>query len=94
MIDLRDRPAPVRARPHPPVNLGGDDDFIAPGEILHCAAEDLFAAAERVPVRRVEEIDAALERPFDKGTALLLTKAPGMIAAIGDTVAHAAEADP
>src|SRR5258705_382262 len=33
---------------HPPVDLGRDDDRVAAGEILHCAAEDLFAAAERI----------------------------------------------
>src|SRR5207244_9286016 len=84
----------VRSRPHPPVDLGRDDDLVAAGEILQRPAEDLLAAAKGIPVRRVEEIDAALERPLDEGTALLLAEAPGMIAPIGDAIAHAAEADP
>jgi hypothetical protein len=61
---------------HPPVDLGRDDDLVAAREILHCAAEDLFAAAERIPVRRIEEIDAAFESLLDEGAALGLVDAP------------------
>src|SRR5205807_2245740 len=79
---------------HPPVDLGCDDDLIAAGEIFDRSAEDLLAAAEGIAVRRVEEIDAALERPLDEGAAVLLADAPGMVAPIRDTIAHAAQTDP
>src|SRR5258707_1001515 len=60
-------------------------------EVLHA---DLFAAAERITVRRIEEIDAGFERPLDERPALLLAEAPGVIAAVAAAVAHAAQADP
>src|SRR3984893_5723274 len=86
--------AAVRPLPHPPVDLGRDDDLVAAGQILDRPAEDLLAAAEGMPVRRVEEIDAALESPLDERATLRLVDAPGMIASFGDAIAHAAEADP
>src|SRR5215469_4292500 len=41
-----------------------------------------------------KKLNAAFESPLDEWPALRLVDAPGMIAAIGDAVAHAAEADP
>jgi len=35
---------------HGVANLGGDDDVIAVGEVLQCAAQDLLAGALRVHV--------------------------------------------
>src|SRR5580692_2672146 len=63
------------------------------GEILDRAAEDFFAAAERISVRGVEEVDACFERLLDERPALLLRETPGMIAEIATAVAHAAEAN-
>ena len=64
------------------------------GKVPDCATEDLFAAAERITVRGVEEIDAAFKRPLDERAGLFLAEAPGMVAAIDRAVAHAAETDP
>ena len=86
--------AAVRSRPHPPIDLGRDDNLVAAGEVLHGAAEDLLAAAEGIPIRRVKEIDAALESPLDERAAVFLADALGVISPIGDAIAHAAEADP
>src|SRR6202035_6117982 len=86
---LARQPSAIRTRAHPTIDLRGDDDLVATGEILDRAAEDLLAAAERVAVRRVEEVDAGFERALDERTALLFAEAPGMIAAVGAAVAHA-----
>ena len=93
MIALRDSPCAVRSRAHPAIDLGGDDDLVAAGEILDRAAEDLLAAAERVAVRRVEEVDAGFERTLDEGAALFLAEAPGVVALVALAIAHTAEAD-
>src|SRR5690349_10483193 len=74
----------VGSRPHLPIDLGRDHDLVAAGEILDRAAEDLLAAAERISVRRVEEIDAALESALDERAALLFADAPGMSPLIGN----------
>jgi hypothetical protein len=83
----------VWSRPHPAVHLGGDHDLVAPGEIPDRAAENLLAVAERIPVGRVEEIDATLQRALDEWAAVLFAEAPGMIALVAPAIAHAAEAD-
>src|ERR1700731_4138872 len=85
--------AAVRTGTHPAIHFGRDDHLVAAGEVLDSPAEDLLAAAERITVRGVEEIDAAFERPLDERAGLLLGEAPGMVTAIGRAVAHAAEAD-
>ena len=64
---------------HAAVDFGRDDDLVAPGEVIDRTAEDLLAPAERIAVRRVEEIDAGFERPLDERPALFLAEAPGMI---------------
>src|SRR5438067_13924284 len=84
----------IGSRPHPAINLGRDDDLVSPGEVLDRATEDFLTAAERIAVRRVEEIDAGFERMLDERAALLLAKTPGVIAAIAAAIAHAAEANP
>ena len=85
--------AAVRTGTHPAIHFGRDDHLVAAGEVLDSPAEDLLAAAERITVRGVEEIDAAFECPLDERAGFLLGEAPGMVAAIGGAVAHAAEAD-
>src|SRR5437016_11084610 len=57
----------IGARPHPAIDLGSDDDLVSSGEILDRTPENLLAAAERIAVRRVEEIDAGFERTLDNG---------------------------
>ena len=68
----------IGSRPHSAINLGCDDDLVSTGEILDRTPENLLAAAERMAVRRVEEIDADFERTLDERTALLLAEAPGV----------------
>src|SRR5204862_6411839 len=85
--------AAVRTGAHPAIYLGRNDHLVAAGEILDSPSEDLLAAAERITVRGVEEIDAAFECLLDERAGFLLGEAPGMVAAIGGAVAHAAEAD-
>ena len=70
----------VRAGAHPAIDLGGDDDLVAAGEVLDRAAEDLLAVAERIAVRGVEEIDAGFERLLDERAAFFLAQAPGVVA--------------
>ena len=65
----------IGSRPHSAINLGCDDDLVSTGEILDRTPENLLAAAERMAVRRVEEIDADFERPLNERTALLLAEA-------------------
>jgi hypothetical protein len=84
----------IGSRPHPAIDLGSDDDLVSSVEILDRTPENLLAAAERIAVRRVEEIDAGFERTLDERAALLLAEAPGMIAAVAAAVAHAAQANP
>src|SRR5271169_3667102 len=62
----------IGSRPHPAIHFVGADDLVAPSEIVDRAAEDLFAIAERIAVRRVEEIDPGVERALDERAALRL----------------------
>jgi hypothetical protein len=57
----------IWAPAHPAIDLGGDDDLVATGEILDRAAEDFLAAPEGVAVRGVEEIDAGSSARWIKG---------------------------
>src|SRR5581483_7315113 len=75
------------------VNLGGDDQFVALTEIANRAPDDLFAAAVGVSVRSVQEIDAALDRVANDGTALLLVERPGMRPSFGHSERHASQAN-
>jgi hypothetical protein len=72
MITLRDRPAPLGPGRIPAIHFGGDNDLVAPSEIVDRAAEDLFAIAEGITVRCVEETDPGVERALDESTALLV----------------------
>src|SRR5271166_649371 len=83
----------IGAGTHPAIDLGGNDNLFAAREILDSAAEDFFAAAKRIAVRSVEEVDPSFERLLDKRAALLLAQAPGVIAAVAAAIAHATEAD-
>src|SRR6266851_678168 len=91
---LARQPSAIRPRTHPAIDLGGDDDLVATREILDRATEDLLAAAERVAVRRVEEVDAGFKRALDERAAFLLAQRPGMVTLAASAIAHAAEADP
>ena len=59
---LRDSPLVVGVVAHLAVNLGGDDDLVAAGEIAQRTAGDLLADAQRVDVGGVEEVDAQVKR--------------------------------
>ena len=73
------------------MHLGGDHDLVAAGEILQRPADDLLAGAVGIDVGGIEEVDAEFQRPLDERPALLLVERPGMVAAIGRSVRHAAE---
>jgi hypothetical protein len=49
-------------RAHPPVDLGCDNDFVPPDEILDRPPEDFLAITERIPVSGIEEINVCFER--------------------------------
>ena len=55
---------------HLAVQLGGNDDLVAIGEVLQSAAENLLALSNRIDVGRVEEIDAKLQRFLDDRPAV------------------------
>ena len=72
--------------------FGGDDDAVArAAEIFQSAAQYLFAYADRIHVRGIEEIDAKFQRALDEGPALLLFKHP--FAPLLRAVSHGAEAN-
>ncbi len=79
--------------PHAAVDLRGEDDRVARGHFLEQLADDLFAGAVGVDVGGVEEIDAGVERLFDEGPSFFFGQRPRVGAAVGQAVAHAAEAD-
>ena len=84
----------IRSWPHAAIDLGSDHDLVSSSEILDRTPENLLAVAERIAVRRVEEIDAGFERTLDERTAFLLAEAPRVIAAVAAAIAHAPQANP
>ena len=88
---LPGQPAPVRPRSHPHLHLGGDDRLVTRGELAHPLAGDLLAHAERIHVRRVEEVDAELDGAPEEGPGLVLFEHPR--APLPAAEAHAAERD-
>ena len=76
---------------HPAVDLGRDHQLVAPAEVLQRPTDDLLAAAGRVHVRGVEEVDPRFERLTDQRPAGLLVERPRMGAAFRFAVAHAAQ---
>ena len=85
--------APVYIGPHAAVDFRGEHVIIALGELAEQLADDLFAGAVGVDVGRIEEVDAGLEGLLEEGAGRIERQRPGMRAALGDAVAHAAEAD-
>ena len=77
---------------HRAEHLGGDRHAVARRpEILERAAQDFFAHAQRIDIRRVEEIDAQLEGAPDERPALLFLQHP--LAPLLRAVRHGPEAD-
>ena len=69
-LDLAHDPAPrvaglVRVVAHRAVELGGEDDVVAPVVGGQRLADDLLGLAARVDVGGVDEVDARVERPVD-----------------------------
>ncbi len=62
---LAGQPGAVRAGAHPHPDLGGENDLVAPGEVLDRLADDLLAASGAVSIGRVEEVDAGLKGLLD-----------------------------
>jgi hypothetical protein len=90
---LARQPAPVGPLAHHAVHLGGQHHFFTPGEVVQRPPDDLLAGAVGVDVGGVEEVDARFDAALDERPALLLVERPGVGAAVGNAVAHAAEAD-
>src|ERR1019366_5770124 len=68
--------------------LGGDDQAVARRpELLQGAPQNLFTDAERIDVRRIEEVDASLNGLKDEGPAFLFFQHPftPFLGAIGHT---------
>ena len=75
------------------VDLGRDHDLAAPRVLEQRAADDLLARAGGIHVGGVEEVDAEVERLLQERPARRLAEGPGVGAAVGLAVAHAAEAE-
>jgi hypothetical protein len=73
--------------------LGGDYQFLARRQFLQDLADDLLAAAGRIYVGRIIEVDARFPRGLEDRPALRLLQSPGMAAGIGISERHAADAD-
>ena len=71
--------------------FGGENDLIAPSMRLDGAPEDAFAFAERIHVRGIEEIDAAIQGGLHDQTAERVVANPGCPLGIAER--HHAEAD-
>ena len=92
-IAFRDRPAPfgpVRIRPCTLVAITTSSRARV---VEQRPADDLLAGAVGIDVGGVEEVDAEVERLLDERPALRLAERPGVVAAVGLAVAHAAEAE-
>lgn len=74
--------------------LRGDDDFVASRELAHRPAQHFLAAAKRVHVRRVEEIDAQLERPAIERSRGGFVEDPGVMSTRRIAVTHTPETQP
>src|SRR3984893_8364156 len=90
---LARQPGAVRAGPHAPIDLCGDDHFVATGKVPCRATEDLLALAERVAIGGVEEIDPRLQRALDEGPVFLFAEAPRVVASVAAAIAHAPQAN-
>jgi acyl-CoA thioesterase len=80
------------ARPRE-VELGGDHHLVAARHAGERPTGDLLRCAIRIAVRRVEEVDAGVQRLGDEGAARLLRQRPGVLAALQVAEAHAAQAE-
>ena len=67
---LARQPGPVRPVPHPTMHLGGDDQLVPVPVLGQGATDDLLARPGGVDVRRVEEVDAGLDRRPDQRPTL------------------------
>src|SRR5215211_6054043 len=90
---LARQPLTVRSFTHLAVQLGGDDDLVAIGEVPQSAAEDLLAPSNGVHIRRVEEIDPKVKRFLDDRPAVLLVEDPLVDPTFRVPEPHTAKAD-
>ena len=74
------------------IDLGGEHDFIARGVAPDRSAEVLFARAGGIGVRRIEKVDAEIERAFDDSFALFGIERPGVHLACGIAETHTPQA--
>src|SRR5690606_34471708 len=76
------------------VELGRYHDRLARHVFGQGAPEELLAGAVRIDVRGIEEIEAEVQRALEERLALGFGQRPGMVAAGGFAIAHAAQAEP
>jgi hypothetical protein len=98
MVDLRQNSLTRQARAvrtvtHRVTHFGRDHDLIPVGEVLERTPEDFFAGPMRIHVRRVEEVDARVQRVPDERSACLLVERPHRVASVGITVGHRSDGD-
>ena len=84
----------VRAGAHAMEHLGRDHNLVAPRGLCDDLTQDLFAAAGRIHVGRVEEVDSGVERAVDDWTRGLEIQRPCVGSSTSRAEAHAAEAQP
>ena len=84
--------ASLRARPRPV--CVGNPDLVAPRELWQQPSDDFLRRAERIHVRRVEEVHPGFHCLANERAALILGQHPvAMPALAGIAIAHAAEAE-
>src|SRR5208282_4598239 len=82
----------IRALAHRQADLGRDHHLLARRIVQKRCTENFLALARVIGVGRVEEIDAAIERPLDEGAALARIEGAPAAPALG-TPGIAAEPD-
>jgi hypothetical protein len=83
----------IRIRTHRVTHLSRDHDLIPVREVLERTAENFLARPLRIHVRRVEEVDARVQRVLDERSACLLIQRPDRVASVGIAVGHRADSD-
>src|SRR5260370_39134591 len=85
----------VRSGPHPRAHLGRDDDILAPdAEVAQSLSEQDLGLAFGIDIRRIDEIDACLDRPADQRRGRrLIERADRAPEAGAAAEGHGAEAD-
>src|SRR4029077_19650805 len=91
---VRGGPAVARPFAHLAVDLGGEDDALAPAAALgepaaHDLLRDALAGLPSVDVRGIEEVDAGIERPVHEREAVRLARLRAEVHRAEAEAAHA-----